>query len=74
LFNLSGIDSNELSYLLDKKGVCVRGGLHCAPYAHEKIGTLDSGAVRLSFSIMNSEKEVDEFLSIMESIAKKHVK
>ena len=25
-------------------------------------------------SIMNSEKEVDEFLSIMESIAKKHVK
>ena len=74
LFNLSGIDSNELSYLLDKKGVCVRGGLHCAPSAHRKIGTLDSGAVRLSFSIMNSEKEVDEFLSIMESIAKKHVK
>ena len=74
LFNLSGIDSNELSYLLDKKGVCVRGGLHCAPSAHRKIGTLDSGAVRLSFSIMNSEKEVDEFLSIMESIANKHAK
>ena len=74
LFNLSGMDSTELSYLLDKKGVCVRGGLHCAPSAHRKLGTIDSGAVRLSFSIMNSEKEIDEFLAIMENIAKKYVK
>ena len=74
LFNLAGMDSNELSYLLDKKGVCVRGGLHCAPSAHRKLSTLDTGAVRLSFSIMNTEKEIDEFLSIMENIAKKHKK
>ena len=74
LFNLSGMDSTELSYLLDKKGVCVRGGLHCAPSAHKKLGTIDSGAARLSFSIMNSEKEIDEFLAIMENISKKYVK
>lgn len=74
LFNLINMDSNELSYLLDKKGLCVRGGLHCAPSAHKKLGSLDRGAVRLSFSIMNTEKEVDEFLMILEAISQKHVK
>lgn len=43
---------------LDKYGVCARGGLHCAPDAHKKLGTIDGGAVRLSFSYLNGERDI----------------
>jgi selenocysteine lyase/cysteine desulfurase len=49
-FNHRNYYSNSMSELLDNDGFCVRAGLHCAPSAHKKIGTLDHGCVRLSFS------------------------
>ena len=29
--------------------MAVRAGLHCAPFAHESAGTLETGTVRVSF-------------------------
>lgn len=58
LFNADGISSGKMSSLLDREGICTRGGLHCAPSAHRLLGTLDGGAVRISFSVMNTEGEV----------------
>ncbi len=43
------IDCEELAAGLEKQGICVRAGLHCAPLAHESAGTLQTGTVRLSF-------------------------
>lgn len=43
------MDCQELAALLAEAGVAVRGGLHCAPLAHESAGTLDTGTVRVSF-------------------------
>ena len=72
IFNIGDISSNDLSGMLDKSGICTRGGLHCAPSAHIKLGTINQGAVRLTFSIMNKTDEVDRFLSIVKKIAKEY--
>ena len=63
--NVKGISSDRLVALLDKNGVCVRGGIHCAIIAHEAIGTVSTGTVRLSLNYMNTEQEIDTVLSIL---------
>lgn len=55
----SGImDCESISDRLNAQGICVRSGLHCAPFAHRSIGTLDTGTVRFSFSPFISEEEI----------------
>ena len=41
------LDCEELAALLSARGVCVRAGLHCAPFAHESAGTLETGTLRM---------------------------
>ena len=48
----------ELGEALDRLGVCVRAGMHCAPFAHESAGTLESGTVRLSLTPFNTPQEL----------------
>ncbi len=43
------MDCEEAAQRLAGWGICVRGGLHCAPLAHESAGTLETGTVRVSF-------------------------
>ena len=52
------LNCEEMAALLGERGVCVRAGLHCSPYAHRTAGTLDSGTVRFSFSPFNSLEDV----------------
>ena len=35
-----------------------RVGLHCAPLAHQSLGTFPKGTVRFSFSEQNTEEEI----------------
>ena len=56
-FNLKNIPSEQLSSYLDKKGFCLRAGLHCSPIAHEMLKT-QTGTVRFSPSVFNSAVEV----------------
>lgn len=53
------LDCEELAALLSARGVCVRAGLHCAPFAHESAGTLQTGTLRMSFSPFLTEGEVE---------------
>ena len=69
-FNLDKISPENLAAELDKMGICVRSGLHCAPLAHETIGSGDRGSVRISFSYMNTKKEIDTFYRIIKEITK----
>lgn len=69
-FNIRGIDSAEVAKELNRKGIAVRAGLHCAPMAHKCIGTLDGGTVRVSVSIYNNEREIDYLLSCLKNINK----
>ncbi len=66
--NVKGIASDKLVALLDKNGVCVRGGIHCAIIAHEAIDTVSTGTVRLSLNYMNNEQEIDEVLDILRNV------
>ena len=52
--NVKGMGSDKLVALLDSFGICVRGGIHCAILAHEAIGTVSTGAVRISLNYCNS--------------------
>lgn len=66
--NINGIASDKLVSLLDKNGVCVRGGIHCAILAHEAIGTVSTGTVRLSLNYLNTEQEIDAVLNILKNV------
>ena len=59
---LPGMDSEEAAQLLAKNGIAVRAGLHCAPYAHESAGTLETGTVRVSFGHDALDSQSDVFL------------
>jgi len=67
-FNYSDIPSTEIASLLNRKGICVRGGLHCAPSIHRRLGTIDHGAVRVSFSCLNKRTDVDRLIRAIKEI------
>lgn len=62
-FNVDGKDSEEVAGALARAGIAVRAGLHCAPAAHSAMGTLDTGAVRISVSAFNTPRDIDRLLS-----------
>ncbi|MBR5451865.1 MAG: aminotransferase class V-fold PLP-dependent enzyme [Clostridia bacterium] len=68
-FNLRDYNSMELAEILGEKGVCVRAGLHCCPSAHRRIGTLQKGTVRVSFSSYNKPEEVVTFCNMVRIVA-----
>ncbi len=58
--NIGQASSSEVAYMLDRAcQVAVRGGFHCAPLAHQSLGTTGQGTVRFSFSIFNTRQEID---------------
>lgn len=64
------MDSAEAGYILNKNfGILVRNGLHCAPYAHQALGTRDKGLVRLSPGFFNSENDMDLVVKALQKIA-----
>ncbi len=70
LFNIDGVSPSDVGEELDKRGICVRSGYHCAPLAHETLGTIETGAVRASFGVFNTEKEVYRFTDAVWAISK----
>ena len=69
--NINNIETAELSYILDNDfGIQNRSGLHCAPLAHETIGTYPSGTVRLSIGYFNTLDEIKYTISALNKISK----
>lgn len=62
----SGSVADELS---ERYGIATRSGAHCAPRMHTALGTVDSGAVRFSFSWFNTEQEVETAILAVKEIA-----
>jgi selenocysteine lyase/cysteine desulfurase len=59
---LPGMDCEEAAAELARRGIAVRAGLHCAPYAHESAGTLETGTVRVSVGFDTFPGQIAEFL------------
>ncbi len=64
-FNVAGVPSERVAEFLAGKGIYVRGGLHCAPLAHEALGTGKYGAVRVSLGRHNTKEDVDCLLNAL---------
>lgn len=69
--NVRGMPSEETAARLAEAGVAVRAGLHCAPSAHRKLGTLPEGAVRFCPSAFTSAAEAETAAKILCKIARK---
>lgn len=64
-------DCEEAAEELGKAGFALRAGLHCAPLAHNSVGTLETGTVRASFSAFNTKNEVDRFVEFAKSLSRR---
>lgn len=54
------IDNAVAAFELEQMcGVMTRVGLHCAPVAHQSLGTFPGGTVRFSFGASNTKEEID---------------
>lgn len=68
--NIGEEDSSAVSdALFEDYGIATRPGAHCAPRIHEALGTVEQGAVRFSFSWMNTEEEVDAAIHAIRELA-----
>ena len=68
-FQLEKLDCEEVGERLGQRGIAVRAGLHCAPYAHQSAGTMERGTVRASFSDFNTSAEVRTFVREVSRLA-----
>lgn len=67
-FRIAGWDAERIGEALAERGIAVRAGLHCAPLAHRTVGTLDTGTVRISFSVLNTPRDVEELTAALREI------
>ena len=64
-------DNAEVSYnLYNDFGIMTRCGLHCAPSAHQTLGTFPRGTVRFSFSHFNTLDDVNYTLDAINKVIK----
>ena len=69
--NIRDYDSAEISDVLSADyGIATRPGAHCAPRMHKALGTVQQGAVRFSFSVFNTEEEIDAAISAVSELAR----
>ena len=69
-FNHRDFSSQEICEILSEKySIAVRGGYHCAPLMHKFLKTDKLGAVRVSFSLQNTRKEINALISALEEIS-----
>lgn len=68
-FNVNDLHSEQVAAMLNKGGVAVRGGYHCAPAAHITRGTKATGTVRVSPSFSTTQKEINILLNLVRKIA-----
>jgi cysteine desulfurase family protein len=69
-FTLADCDPAAIGFTLDRDyGIDLRVGLHCAPDAHQSIGTFPVGTVRVSPGYFTTNDDIETFLSAMRTIA-----
>lgn len=67
-FLVNDINSYDMGTILDKLGIAVRTGHHCAEPLMHTLGI--EGTVRASFGVYNTMEEVEQFVAAVERVAK----
>lgn len=67
---MHGKSVSELAHTLDREyHIMSRAGLHCAPAAHQSIGTYPDGTLRLSVGFFNTATDTEACLGALQAIA-----
>lgn len=69
--NIRDVPSEEVAAALNERHIAVRAGLHCAPAAHRRFGTIEQGTVRLAPSAFSSRDEAEYICKVFSQIAEK---
>ncbi len=67
-FNVEGIHPLDLGTLLDRLGIAIRTGHHCAQPLMARCGV--EGMARASFALYNTKDEIDAFVAGLERVVK----
>ncbi len=63
-FNIDGVHAYDLGTIVDKLGIAIRTGQHCAQPVMDFYGI--SGTARASFAFYNTKTEIDQFVTAIE--------
>ena len=66
-FNVGDIHHLDMGTLLDRLGIAVRTGHHCAQPLMDRLGI--SGTVRASFALYNTKEEIDTLVAGIRRVA-----
>lgn len=62
------ISSDSAGSVFDQQGIALRTGLHCAPLAHQFIGTYPAGTIRFSVNYFTSQQDFEELRNALDYI------
>jgi cysteine desulfurase/selenocysteine lyase len=62
-FNVEGCDHYDIGMILDKQGIAVRTGHHCAEPVMARYGT--NGVVRASIALYTNKEDIDTFVTAL---------
>jgi cysteine desulfurase/selenocysteine lyase len=65
-FTLGDIHPHDIASLLDREGIAIRAGHHCAMPLHEKLGL--PATARASFYVYNDAPEIDRLAEALDQI------
>lgn len=66
-FTLEGVHPHDISAVLDREGIAVRAGHHCAQPLHDRFDI--AASARASFYLYNTLEEVDQLAAALEKAA-----
>jgi len=73
-FNIKGLEPSTIGLRLDEEfNILSRVGLHCAPTAHQTLGTFPQGSVRFGLGAFNQPEDVCAALNAVRLLAKEAV-
>ena len=68
--DFQNVDNAEAAERLEREhGILTRCGLHCAPSAHQTLGTFPQGTVRFSLGWFTTEEQVDRAMSAVAAVS-----
>lgn len=65
---MEGISSDSAGNIFAERGIAVRTGLQCAPFAHKWLGTYPAGTIRFSVGYFTSEEDFAELEKALDEI------
>lgn len=67
-FNIKNVHAHDTSAILDREGIAIRAGHHCAMPLHSVLGI--PASARASFYLYNTKKEIDKLIDAVKKVIK----